>query len=144
MSGNANKEVVRRYNEALWSGDEGTARAFLAPDCVIHGIGGPDEIVDVFRTFREGIPDLSGTVDEQIAEGDKVVTRWTMQGTHSGDVPVPFGPLRGTGKPFTYTGITINRVADGKIVEDRFEADYFGLVQQLGGLLQPVRSEGTS
>ena len=144
MSIESNKELVRRYNEGIFSGDETVFTGLLAPDCIIHGIGGPNEIREVFRSFRKGIPDLSGTIDEQIGEGDKIVTRWTMRGTHSGEVPGPFGPMTPTGQPFTYTGITISRVVNNKIIEDRFEGDYFGLVQQLGGLPTPPHADNPS
>ncbi len=144
MSTEENKAVVRRFNEALWRGDEATARDTLAPDCTFHRIGGPDEILGIFRSFRNGIPDLSGTIEEMIAEDDKVVTRWTMRGTHKGEVPGPSGPLPPTVNSITYTGITINRVVNNKIVEDRFEADYYGLMEQLGGLRSAQSSESPS
>ena len=102
----------------------------LAPDCVIHGIGGPQDIKATISSFREALPDAQITIDEQIAEGGKVMTRWTVQGTHQGD----FLGIAPTGKQITYTGITINRIATGKIVENPFEADWYGLMHQLGAI----------
>jgi len=106
----------------------------LAPDCIIHGIGGPSDIKAILQEFHKSFPDLVATVDEQIAEDDKVVTRWTWRGTHTGELQSPYRLLAPTGKTITYTGIRINRVVDNKIVEDRFEADLLGLWEQLGAI----------
>jgi predicted ester cyclase len=73
-----------------------------------------------------------------IAEGDKVVSRWTIRGTHKGDLVTPYGPVSPTGRQVTYTGISIHRLADGKIVDDRFEGDVLGLLQQVGALPTPT------
>ncbi len=72
-----------------------------------------------------------------IAEGDKVMLRWTWQATHQGE----FWGVAPTGKQITYEGISILRLADGKIVDDRFQADMLGLMQQFGAI--PAPSEGT-
>lgn len=62
------------------------------------------------------------------------MTRWTMRGTHRGELQAPFGPLPPTGKSIAYTGITIQRIANNKIVEDRFEGDRLGMWEQLGAI----------
>lgn len=142
MSVDDNKALVRCYNDAIWRGDEATVRDMLAADCTIHGNGGPDDILNVFRAMRAGNPHLSGTIAELLAEDDKVVIRWTMRGTHRGALPGPFGPRSATGTSLNYTGITINRIVNNKIVDHRFEGGYFGLVAQLGGFpsTQPADS----
>lgn len=123
-----NKDIVRRWNEEFWKGNLDVSDEVLAPDCVFHGIGGPQEIKESLSRLSRGMPDGQITVEDQIAERDKVVTRWTIHGTHLGEIwGVP-----PTGKQLHYTGISINRLAGGKIVEDWFEADIFGLMRQLG------------
>jgi steroid delta-isomerase-like uncharacterized protein len=123
-----NKVIVRRWNEEFWKGNLDVSDEILAPDCVFHGVGGPQEIKEALGRLSRGIPDGQFTIEDQIAEKDKVVTRWTMRGTHQGELwGVP-----PTGKQLNYTGISINRIAGGKIVEDWFEADILGLMQQLG------------
>lgn len=77
---------------------------------------------------RGGAPDLRFTIEQEVAEGDAVVSRWTAKGTNS-------GPLMGippTGKVITMAGINIFRIANGKITEDRTAEDTLGLLQQLG------------
>src|SRR5436190_2066921 len=68
------------------------------------------------------------TVDEQIAEGDKVASRWTGRGTHDGDL-MGVAP---TGKQVTVSGLTFSRLANGKVVEEYTNWDTFGMMQQLG------------
>lgn len=123
-----NKVIVRRWNEEFWKGNLDVSDEILAPDCVFHGVGGPQEIKEALGRINRGIPDGQFTIEDQIAEKDKVVTRWTIRGTHQGELwGVP-----PTAKQLNYTGISINRLAGGKIVEDWFEADILGLMQQLG------------
>jgi len=99
-----------------------------------------------FESFKQGclayitaLPDLHAVHDETIAEGDKIVCRWTSTGTH-------LGKLMGippTGKKVTYTGITITRFADGKIVEQWWTMDTLGLMQQLG-VIPPMQPKDYS
>ena len=77
---------------------------------------------------RNAFPDFKVTVDDMIAEGDKVATRWTVRGTHKGD----FGKIVATGKQVTITGITLSRIVDGKTVENWWSSDNLGMLQQLG------------
>ena len=73
-------------------------------------------------------PDISFTVEDMIAEGDKVVTRWTMNATHKGQ----FGGIPPTGKRVSITGVDISRIVTGKFVESWMYSDRVGLMQQLG------------
>jgi len=75
-----------------------------------------------------GLADRQSTVEDQIAEGDKVMTRWTYRGTHKGDL-MGIAP---TDKQVTVTGICIDRIVGGKIVEEWGEMDNLGMMQQLG------------
>ena len=78
--------------------------------------------------YFSAFPDLHLTIEDQIAEGDKVVTRWTARGTHQG----PFMGIPPTGKRAVVTGIAIDRFANGKFVENWNNGDDLGLLQQLG------------
>jgi steroid delta-isomerase-like uncharacterized protein len=75
-------------------------------------------------------PDIERSIEDLVAEGDKVVARWTARGTHTGD----FQGLPPSGKVATSSGITIFRIADGRIVEEWSESDMLGLLQQLGAI----------
>lgn len=87
-----------------------------------------------FAALRRAFPDLEITVEDQIAEGDKVVTRWTARGTHEGE----FMGLPPTGKRAVISGIDIDRVADGKLVECWTKSDDLSLLQQLGAIPAPA------
>jgi len=130
-----NKALVRRYFEEIDEfGDESVLDRYLAADFVDHSPS-PGCTPDLqgmkvaFRIFRIGSP---GThhIDDVIAEADKVVVRVTGHGVHSGDL---FG-IPPTHREFTSTGITIFRIAEGKIVERWVEIDMLGALQQLGVL----------
>lgn len=78
--------------------------------------------------YLNAFPDSHFTVDEEIQEGDTAVTRWTVRGTHTGDLPT----LPASGKTFSVTGITVARLQEGKLVESWNNWDALGLMQQLG------------
>lgn len=80
--------------------------------------------------YRSAFPDLKMMIEEQVVEGDRVVTRWRAQGTHKGALP----GLPATGKSATVTGIGIDRIVNGKIVESWANWDQFGMLQQLGAI----------
>jgi steroid delta-isomerase-like uncharacterized protein len=88
--------------------------------------------------FHAAFPDADTTIEDVIAEGDKVAIRWTLRGTHQGEL---LG-IPATGKPVTVPGITIYRIVGGKIVEERGEEDGLGLLQQLG--VVPTPRQGAS
>lgn len=86
--------------------------------------------------FLNAFPDWQGTVEDVIAEGDRVMNRWTGHGTHKGDMM----GIPATLKPVKLSGITIFRVADGKIVEEWTHMDTLGLMQQLGVVPSPQQA----
>jgi steroid delta-isomerase-like uncharacterized protein len=96
------------------------------PDQEIQGLEEARQFIDMYKT---AFPDLKATVEDVIAEGDKVVTRVTIRGTHQGEVE-EFGPP--TGRQIELKGITISRIEGGKIVEDWDSYDNLSLLQQLG------------
>jgi steroid delta-isomerase-like uncharacterized protein len=128
------KTLVRRWIDEVWNkGDFAVADELFAPNYVHRTptITIPD--LDAFQNwigmFRAGLPDVQVTIEDLLAEGDKVVTRWVITGTHRGEM---LG-LPPTNKQIRFTGITIQRVVDGKIAESWVEFDAGGLRQQLGG-----------
>jgi steroid delta-isomerase-like uncharacterized protein len=138
MSTEENKAIVRRFLEELVStGDPALADELLASNYVLHFGGNPPMDGQGFRQFlgmfRSAFPDLRVTVEDEIAEGDKVATRFTWRGTHRG----PFQGIAPTGKHVTGSGIAIYRVTNGKIAEDIVQEDTLGLLQQLGAIPAP-------
>ena len=95
------------------------------PDQDIHG---SEEAKQFVSTFFEAFPDLNVTVEDEIAEGDKVVTSWTIRGTHQGEL-MGIAP---TEKQIELKGITIHRIEEGKIAEEWERYDNLGMMQQLG------------
>ncbi len=85
--------------------------------------------------YRKAFPDLRLTIDDQIAEGETVVTRWTATGTHEGELM----GIPPTGKQATTTGININHVSGGKLVDGWGIFDQLGLLQQIGAVPVPTR-----
>jgi steroid delta-isomerase-like uncharacterized protein len=129
-----NKAVVRRIYDIINSGDLSGVDDVIAADAVDHqvppgvsnrGAAGLRAFVEM---FRGAFPDLRITIDDTIAEGDKLAVRSTMTGTHKGD----FMGIPPTGKSFSLEGIDIVRFAGGKAVEHWGAADNMELMQQLG------------
>jgi len=137
MSTEDNKAVVRRFYEEVMNQKK---RAVLdevfdlnvvdhfAPPGTPGGLEGARQTLGMFLT---AFPDLHFTVEDLIAEGDKVVARATLSGTQQGT----FMGIPATGKRMTITGIDINRFVGGKSVEHWVEMDRLGLMQQLGVIL---------
>ena len=143
MSTEENKAVVHRYFEEQskrnWAGIE----ELFAPDYVIHGAPpgiSPDlaDLRQLITAFWTAFPDEHAVVEELIAEGDKVVSRVTVRGTHRGD----FMGIPPTGKQIRWTAIAIDRIKDGKFVEGWANTDDLGLMQQLGVIPQ-IAQAGT-
>lgn len=134
-----NKRHVRRFFEEVWStGDLALRDSFLAPGYQGHVAGSPGPIDRETWTawltgFREAFPDARFTVDDMLADGDLVAARLTMRGTHLGEL----NGIPPTGREVTVTGMSIERVADGRIVEGWNQNDALGLLTQLGVLPQP-------
>lgn len=133
VSSEDNKALVLRFFELGPSGGNmNAANALLSPDFAMHtplpaspGIKGINEVVTACRAAFEH---LNVTVEDMVAEKDRVAARFTARGVHKGD----FMGLSPTGKPITMTGIEIFRIKDGKIAELWGEANLLGLMQQLG------------
>jgi steroid delta-isomerase-like uncharacterized protein len=140
MSTEENKNLVRRFEEAVWNErDPSRVNEFFAASHVFRAPGGPPMDFDGHRQmiahFQEAFPDGRNTSDELLAEGDKVVQRWTFRGTHQN----VFQGIPPTGEQVTLTGIAIWRFDGGKIVESWHEMDTLGFMQQLGAIPTPGR-----
>lgn len=129
-----NKAIVRRFFELFSQGDlETIGRELLSPEMVGHFPGMPGSLnLEGYRQvglmFRAAFPDLQDTVEDQIADGDKVVTRIISHGTHQGELM----GIPATGKQYTATAIVIDRLTAGRIVERWMQFDQLGMLQQLG------------
>ena len=147
MSREANKAIPRRITDEAWNrGNLAILDELVAPDFVRHtplrpeGIHGIEGFKDHVARLRAGFPDAQFLIEDEIAEGDRVVNRWTFRGTHRGD----FAGIPATGKAVTMTAIGIVRIADGKIAEIWDEADAMGVLQQLGVLPMPDQPDGAT
>lgn len=150
MSAEDNKALVRRFFDEVWSqGDFDVLDELFSDDYQLHvmwhnpmagGSGdaprGPEGARPVISGWRDAVPDLTVTVDEQVADGDMVVSRHMSSG-------VPVAPLMGvpaSGKRIDMSGITFTRVENGKLAEAWTCWDMLGLMQQLGAA--PKLGEG--
>lgn len=132
-----NKYIARRLcEEVIGRGDLALADELVSSGFVGHGSGGPGQTQDIegYKQFvtamRTAFPDLAVRVEDQVAEGDRVVTRWSATGTHTGS----FFGVPPSGKPGTLSGISLERFADGQSVECWVNSDELGLMQQIGAI----------
>ncbi len=140
MSLENNKAAVRHFWEQhLNTGNATLCEGDFAPTAVSHDPNsplvppGPEGISQLVTLYRTAFPDLTATVEDMVAEGDEVAYRLTFRGTHRGEMM----GIKPTGKQVTYTGIGIDKVVDGTIVEMWLNFDALGLLQQLGAVLKP-------
>ena len=127
-----NKALVRRYYEQVLTGrDRQLLDELLDRSFVSHVAGGPDVMVDGYIAAVDAtlaaFADLEVRVDDQIAESDKVATRWSATGTHTGT----FAGIAGTGRLITVTGIHVHRIAGGRLVEHWEELNLLGALRQM-------------
>ncbi|MGA8108634.1 MAG: ester cyclase [Acidobacteriaceae bacterium] len=129
-----NAAVIRRFvDQVITRGEIERAGEFAWEDVVeqvpLPGQGpGLEGLKDILHAMRTGFPDIVFAIDEQISEGDKVVSRFTWTGTHRG----AFMGIPATGKPVRVWGIVIDRLVDGRIKETRILMDTMGMMMQLG------------
>lgn len=134
--------IAHRFFDEVWSqGKLDLVDELFAPGYVGHPSGpdetvrGPEGVKEYVGRLRAGVPDLDVTVEDQVADGDKIATRWTARGTHDGEL-MGIDP---TGRTATVTGITIQRIGEGgQIVEGWTNWDMLGMLQQLGVVPGPA------
>ena len=135
MSTEANKALLRRYvQEVENAGNLAALDELTSDDFVDHSVPpglppGRDGTKQLLTMYFAAFSDLQATIDDMVAEGDKVVVRGTVRATHQGE----FMGIPPSGKQMMFTGIHIFRIAEGKIAEHWLEVDMLGLLQQLRG-----------
>ena len=143
-----NKEKMRRVLEkAFGQGQMEVIEEVFHSDFVCWDpnsesgeIRGADTIKGEIEYFRNAVPDLTYTVEDQVSEDDKVVSRYTVRGTHQGE----FFGVPGTGKRIEMTGIQIDRFDEsGKLIEEWPEYDLLGAMKQMGAIPEPQQQAGS-
>ena len=144
MSTQENKALARRVLEEMFNkGNLNLADEVFAPDYVDHDpampedIRGPEGFKEYVSIFRTAFPDIHLEIEDQVAEGDKVVTRWTGTGTHEGDL-MGIAP---TGNKVTLPGMEIVRISGGKLAEGWEGYDSMVLMEQLGVMPSPEEEQ---
>ncbi len=139
-----NKAVSRRVVEEVFTrGNLDGLDEIVDPNFVNHDpaspeeVRGPEGLKQFVQLYRSAFPDLEVTIEDQVAEGDEVASRWSARGTHQGEL---FG-IPPTGRETRVTGITIDRIQGGKIVESYNNWDTLGLLQQLGAVPAPAQAQ---
>ena len=130
----AQAELSRRIFEDVWNNKNLSAiDEIISADYVHHDANSPAAAgIDGYRQFvkyyMSAFPDAHFTIDDAFTDGDNEVTRWTVSGTHQGEL----AGIPPTGRRFSVAGISIARLANGKIIESWNSWDALGLMQQLG------------
>jgi steroid delta-isomerase-like uncharacterized protein len=133
------KKIVKRLLEEPWTNID-VIDELVSPDYVGYDpaepepIRGPAGVRANTQKYLTAFPDGKITVDDQIAEGDTVATRWTGRGTHNGEI----AGISPTGKQVTVSGLSISRIENGLVVEDWTNWDTFGMLVQLGAVPVPA------
>ena len=141
-----NKSLARRAMDELWTkGNLAAVDQLYSENCVFHDLGNPEDIrgrdgIKQFaRMYRTACPDLQCTIEDVVAEGDKVALRWVSRGTHKGDL----AGISPTGKKVTFRGIQMQRISNGKIAEEWAGFNTLGALQVIGAvprLGEPARA----
>ncbi len=136
MTTEQDRALVRGYLEEMRTrGNLAWIDEHAAPDVAVYfpgmpeGIHGTEALQGLVSAVRHAFPDLTVKVEDVVAEGDKLAVRWSSRGTQRGEWETGIAP---TGRSVTWTGISIYRIADGKIREERLEEDLRGLEEQIG------------
>jgi len=148
MSEEYKRKARRLVEEAFGQGNVEVIPEILHSDFVCYDpnsesgeIRGADTIKGEIEYFRNAVPDLTYTVEDQVAEGDKVVTCYTASGTHQGE----FFGVGGSGKHIQMSGIQIDRFDEsGKLVEEWPEYDLLGAMKQMGAMPEAGQEEATA
>jgi steroid delta-isomerase-like uncharacterized protein len=128
-----NKAIIRRLEEANDSEIKATTLELLAPDFVLHMSGSPgplnrEAVMQLAAAWRSAFSNAQHTFEDQIAEDNKVVSRFTWHAVHTGE----FQGMPATGKQIAVAGMYIDRIRDGQVVERWASLDSMGMMQQLG------------
>ena len=136
MTIEANKAVMQRFTEFINTASEKLATELVSPNAIFHVPGrpepmrGPDGYLAIIGMMRSGFPDIQWTLEDTVAEADKVAARFTMRGTHQG----AFFGVPPTGKKIEVQAMNFYRFSSGQIVEEYGQPDLLGLMQQIGAI----------
>jgi len=131
-----NKRIMHRFTEFINTASEKLAAELISPNAVFHVPGRPEPLqgpagyLEIIGMMRSGFPDIQWTLEETIAEGDKVAARFTMRGTHQGT----FFGVPPTGNKITVSAMNFYQLSGGQFVEERGQPDLLGLLQQIGAV----------
>lgn len=133
MTIEANKAVMQRFTEFINTASEKMATELVSPNAIFHVPGrpepmrGPAGYLAIIGMMRSGFPDIQWTLEDTVAEADKVAARFTMRGTHQG----AFFGVPPTGKKIEVQAMNFYRFSSGQIVEEYGQPDLLGLMQQI-------------
>lgn len=136
MTADKNMQVMRRFVEFINTASEKLAAELISSDAIFYVPGrseplrGPGGYLASIGMMRGGFPDIQWTLEEMIAEGDKIAARFTMRGTHRG----AFFGVAPTGKAIEVQAMNFYRLSGGQFVEERGQPDLLGLLQQIGAV----------
>jgi steroid delta-isomerase-like uncharacterized protein len=139
MPAEESKAIMRRFWDVWEQGNVDLLDELLAPEYINHTLAapdlppGPEGVKEVVSMFRSAMPDLKVVIEDMIAEGDKVATRYALEGTHRGEL---FGAAP-TGKHLRIKSMTVERLSEGKIVEHWRVTDELDMMRQLGAIGVP-------
>ncbi|MFT0477089.1 ester cyclase [Pseudomonas antarctica] len=134
MTVTENKALMNRFVDFINTADAALGEQLVSPDAIFYVPGRPVPLrgqqgyLEIIAMMRAGFPDIQWTLDETIAEDDKIAARFTMRGTHQG----AFFGVPATGTKIAVQALNIYKFAKGKIVEERGQPDLMGLMQQIG------------
>ena len=146
MSAEESKAVMRRFWEVWEQGNIDLLDELLAPEYINHTLAtpdlptGPEGVKEVVSMFHSAMPDLRAVVEDMIAEGDRVATRYALEGTHRGDL---FGAAP-TGKHLSIKSMTVERLSEGKMVEHWRVTDELDMMRQLGAIGAPENNPSST
>ncbi len=139
MASEANKLVMQRFVEFINTASETLAEELVSPDAIFYVPGSPEPMrgpagyLSIIGMMRSGFPDIQWSLEEMVAEGDRVAARFTMRGTHQG----AFYGIPPSGKKIVVQAMNFYRLSGNKFVEEHGQPDMLGLLQQIGAIPSP-------
>ena len=136
MTSEANKLTMHRFVEFINTASQKLAEELISPNAIFHVPGrpepmrGPAGYLAIIEMMRGGFPDIQWTLEEMVAEGDKVAARFIMRGTHQGT----FFGVPPSGKKIAVQAMNFYRLSNGQFIEEHGMPDMMGLMQQIGGI----------
>jgi len=127
---------MQRFVKFINTASTDLAEELISPQAIFYVPGrtepmtGPGGYLEIIQMMRDGFPDIQWTLDDLVAEGDKIAARFTMQGTHNG----PFLGVLPTGKPIKVQAFNFYRLLNAKIIEEYGHPDLLGIMQQIGAI----------